>query len=302
MRRPSPRRRLRRLTSRLFTVLCIACVAIALLPLGSILYSTIDRGLPALNVGVLTSSGPPSAICQANAICTQGGIENAIIGTVVLVALAGLVAFPVGIFTGIFLSEYGDNRLGRGMRFFVNVMSGVPSIIVGIVVYTFMVYLAQANIIQPQYIYSTFAGSFALGLIMVPVVARTTDESLRLVPTSTREAAYSLGISRPRAILSVVLPTAGSGVLTGALLATARAAGETAPLLVTAFGNNFGFQGLDHPIAVLPLITFYYGISGVPRYEALAWASAFVLVVAMLALSLGARYGLSRTRAKAASR
>ena len=299
--RPSPRRRLRRFTSYLVTVLCIGCVAIALIPLGSILYSAVANGLPALSVGIFTTSGPPTVICQAGATCSNGGIENAIIGTVVLVALAALVAFPVGILTGVFLSEYGDNRLGRGLRFFVNVMSGVPSIIVGIVVYTFLVYLSQSGLVQPQYIFSAAAGSFALGLIMVPVVARTTDESLRLVPTSTREAAYSLGIARWRTILSVVLPTGGSGVLTGALLATARAAGESAPLLMTAFGNNFGFQGLDHPIAALPLIIYYYGISGVPRYEALAWASAFVLVVAMLGISLAARYALSRSRARAAA-
>jgi phosphate transport system permease protein len=300
--RPSPRRRLRRFTSYAVSVLCLACVGVALVPLGSILYSSFAKGLSALNAGVLENSGPPSAICEAGAICSSGGIENAIVGTILLVALAGAVAFPVGILTGVFLSEYGDNRLGRGVRFFVTVMSGVPSIIVGIVVYTFIVYLSQAGVVQSQYIFSTVAGSFALGLIMVPVVARTTDEALRLVPTSTREAAYSLGISRYRTILSVVLPTGGSGVLTGALLATARAAGESAPLLMTAFGNTFGFQGFDHPVAALPLIIYYYGISGVPRYEALAWASAFLLVVAMLAISLGARYGLARTRARAAAR
>jgi phosphate transport system permease protein len=287
----------RRLVSRLVSVLCILCVLVALIPLGSILYSAIDRGLPALNVGLLTTSGPPSILCQPGAVCSSGGINNAIIGTVILVGLAALVAFPVGLLTGVFLSEFGNNRLGRGVRFLVNVMSGIPSIVVGIVVFSFMVYLADANIIGPEYIFSVIPGALALGLIMVPVVARTTDEALRLVPTATREAALSLGIPRYRTVLRVVLPSGGAGVVTGGLLATARAAGETAPLLMTAFGNTFGFQGLDRPIAALPIIIYYDGISGIPRYETIAWASAFVLIVAMLAISLTARLLLARAQA-----
>jgi phosphate transport system permease protein len=289
----------RRLTSRLVSVLCILCVAVALIPLGSILYSAVDRGLPALNVGLVTTSGPPTVLCTPGAVCSSGGINNAIVGTVILVGLAGLVAFPVGVLTGVFLSEYGNNRTGRSVRFLVNVMSGVPSIVVGIVVFSLMVYLSDANLIESRYIFSVVPGSLALGLIMVPVVARTTDEALRLVPTATREAALSLGIPRYRTILRVVLPTGGAGVLTGALLATARAAGETAPLLMTAFGNSFGFQGLDRPIAALPLIIYYYGISGIPRYETIAWGSAFLLILAMLAISLAARITLARAQARA---
>jgi phosphate transport system permease protein len=292
----------RRLTSRLVSLLGIACVVVALVPLGSILYSAVDRGLPALNVGLLTTSGPPSVICAPGAVCSSGGINNAILGTVLLVGLAALVTFPVGILTGVFLSEYGNNRVGRGVRFLVNVMSGVPSIVVGIVVFSLMVALANAGVIESRYIFSVIPGSLALGLIMVPVVARTTDEALRLVPTATREAALSLGIPRYRTILRVVLPTGGAGVLTGALLATARAAGETAPLLMTAFGNSFGFQGLDRPVAALPLVIYYYGISGIPRYETIAWGSAFLLVVAMLAISLAARITLARARARASGR
>jgi phosphate transport system permease protein len=292
----------RRLTSRLVSLLGIACVVVALVPLGSILYSAVDRGLPALNVGLLTTSGPPSVICAPGAVCSSGGINNAILGTVLLVGLAALVTFPVGILTGVFLSEYGHNRVGRGVRFLVNVMSGVPSIVVGIVVFSLMVALANAGVIESRYIFSVIPGSLALGLIMVPVVARTTDEALRLVPTATREAALSLGIPRYQTILRVVLPTGGAGVLTGALLATARAAGETAPLLMTAFGNSFGFQGLDRPVAALPLVIYYYGISGIPRYETIAWGSAFLLVVAMLAISLAARITLARARARASGR
>jgi phosphate transport system permease protein len=289
----------RRLTSRLISVLCVLCVFVALVPLGSILYTSFDRGVPALNVGLLTTSGPPSVICETGAVCSSGGINNAIVGTVLLVGLAALVTFPVGILTGIFLSEYGNNRTGRGVRFLVNVMSGVPSIVVGIVVFSFMVFLSNANIIESRYIFSVVPGSLALGLIMVPVVARTTDESLRLVPVATREAALSLGIPRYRSILRVVLPSGGAGVVTGALLATARAAGETAPLLMTAFGNNFGFQGLDRPVAALPLVIYYYGISGVPRYETIAWGSALLLILAMLGISLAARLTLARAQARA---
>ncbi|HKV89806.1 MAG TPA: phosphate ABC transporter permease PstA [Thermoplasmata archaeon] len=292
------RRLQRRITSYAVAALCVLCVAFALIPLGSILYAAFDRGLPALNVGLLTTSGPPAVICPAGAACPSGGINNAIIGTALLVGLAALVAFPVGALTGIYLSEYGDNRIGRSVRFFVNVMSGIPSIVVGIVVFSLMVYLAEANVIESRYIFSTAAGSLALGLIMVPVVARTTDESLRLVPTAVREAALALGIRRYRTILRVVFPAAGSGVLTGALLATARAAGETAPLLMTAFGNTFGFQGLNRPVAALPLVIYYYGISGIPRYETIAWGSALLLVLAMLLTSLAARYAFARTRAR----
>ncbi|MCI4325533.1 MAG: phosphate ABC transporter permease PstA [Thermoplasmata archaeon] len=299
--RPSRQGR-RRLTSRLVSLLCVLCVFVALVPLGSILYTSIDRGLPAVNVGLLTTSGPPSVICAPGTVCSSGGINNAILGTVLLVGLAALVTFPVGVLTGVFLSEYGNNRTGRGVRFLVDVMSGVPSIVVGIVVFSLMVALANAGVIESRYIFSVIPGSLALGLIMVPVVARTTDEALRLVPTATREAALSLGIPRYRTILRVVLPTGGAGVLTGALLATARAAGETAPLLMTAFGNSFGFQGLDRPVAALPLVIYYYGISGIPRYETIAWGSAFLLVVAMLAISLAARITLARARAHAAGR
>jgi phosphate transport system permease protein len=292
----------RRLASRLVSLLCVLCVFVALVPLGSILYTSIDRGLPAINTSLLTTSGPPSVICAPGSVCSPGGINNAIIGTVILVGLAALVTFPVGILTGVYLSEFGNNRAGRGVRFLVNVMSGVPSIVVGIVVFSLMVALSNAGILESRYIFSVIPGSLALGLIMVPVVARTTDEALRLVPTATREAALSLGIPRYRTILRVVLPTGGAGVLTGALLATARAAGETAPLLMTAFGNSFGFQGLDRPVAALPLVIYYYGISGIPRYETIAWGSAFLLVVAMLAISLAARITLARARAHAAGR
>jgi phosphate transport system permease protein len=298
----APRRLRRRLTNHLVAALCIVCVAVALVPLGSILYSAIDRGLPALNAGLLTTSGAPSVICPPGTTCFSGGINNAIVGTVILVGLAALVAFPVGILTGVYLAEYGNHRLGRSVRFFVNVMSGIPSIVVGIVVFSLMLYLADANLIESRYIFSVVPGSFALGLIMVPVVARTTDEALRLVPTATREAALSLGIPRYRTILRVVLPTGGAGVVTGALLATARAAGETAPLLITDLGNTFGYQGLDHPVAALPLVIYYYGTSGIPRYETIAWASAFLLIVAMLAISLAARLTLSRAQARARGR
>lgn len=287
----------RRVTNYVVSALCVLCVVAALVPLGSILYSAVDRGLPALDGALLTNSGPPTPTCVPGA-CSSGGINNAILGTVLLVGLAALVAFPVGVLTGVYLTEYGANRVGRSVRFFVDVLSGVPSIVIGIVVFALIAYLANANILEARYLYSAGAGSFALGLVMVPVVARTTDESLRLVPHPVREAALALGIPRHRTILRVVLPAAGSGVLTGALLATARAAGETAPLLMTAFGNTFGFQGLDHPVAALPLVIYYYGISGIPRYETIAWGSAFLLVLAMLALSLAARYALARTRAR----
>jgi phosphate transport system permease protein len=299
--RPSPRRR-RRYADLAVSALCILCVVAALIPLGSILWSTIDRGLPGFDWSLLTTSDQPSVICPPGASCFSGGINNAIVGTIILVGVAALIAFPVGILTGVFLAEYGNHRLGRSTRFFVDVMSGIPSIVVGIVVFTLMVSLSQAGLIGSRYIFSATAGSIALGLLMVPVVARTTDEALRLVPTNVREAALALGIPRYRTILRVVLPSAGSGVLTGALLATARAAGETAPLLMTALGNTFAFQGLNRPIASLPLVIYYYGISGIPRYETIAWASAFVLILAMLVLSLGARLALSRTRARNSTR
>lgn len=282
----------RRWVDRGVSVLAFACVLIALLPLGSLLYTAAVRGASALTPSFFTRVGEPT--CIPGQVCPQGGIANAIEGTFILVVIAALISLPIGILTGIYLSEYGNHRYGRTVRFFVDVMVGIPSIVIGIFVFSLFVLTAGQGWLSPRLERSTIAGAIALAIIMIPIVARTCDEALRLVPITTREAALALGIPRRRTILRIVLPSAGAAVLTGALLAVARAAGETAPLILTTGGNLFGFQGLDQPTAAMPLIIYTYGLSGIPQWVVDAWGAAFVLIVIMLAISVLSRLALAR--------
>ena len=217
-----------------------------------------------------------------------GGMANAIVGTLVLVALAGLVGLPVGIATGIFLAEYGrSGRLGTLVRFTIDVLTGIPSITLGLFAYSLVV--------LPMRSFSALAGGAALAILMLPTVARATEEMLRLVPDSLREAGLALGIPRWKTTIRLILPTALGGILTGALLAIARAAGETAPLLFTAFGNRSWSWDLGRPIAALPLQIFAYAISPYDDWHRQAWAGALVLVGLVLALSVGARLLAARS-------
>lgn len=215
-----------------------------------------------------------------------GGMGNAITGSLILIGLSCLWSVPVGILGGIFLSEFGNNKLGAMVRFAADVLNGIPSIVIGIFAYTMFV--------LPMKSFSAISGAFALGIIMIPTIMRTSEEMLRMVPNNLREASLALGISQFRTITSVVLKTALPGIVTGVLLAIARIAGETAPLLFTAFGNRFWHQGLNQPIAALPLQIFVYAISPFDDWHRQAWAGAFVLIVMVFLISLISRLALRR--------
>lgn len=284
----------RKIVDRLMTVAALACVVLALIPLGSILYTSAVKGYSSINVAFFTQNQPLGCIPSLGP-CQSGGIANAIEGTFILVAIASLIALPVGLLAGIYLSEYGRlSRFGHGVRFVADVMTGIPSIVVGIFVFALFLLLAQDGVVPTTWVLSTFAGSIALAIIMIPIVARTVEEALRLVPTTLREAALALGIPRWRTILRIVLSTGRAGVVTGALLAVARAAGETAPLILVVGGSLFGFGGLDRPTAAMPLTIYIFGLSGISNWTSLAWGTALFLVLIMLGISLTARLALRR--------
>ncbi|UPT72752.1 MAG: phosphate ABC transporter permease PstA [Elusimicrobiota bacterium] len=213
-----------------------------------------------------------------------GGIVNSIIGSAKVVGLAGLIGIPVGVLSGVYLAEYGRGKLAFAVRYAADVMNGVPSIVVGL--------FAYALIVHPMKKFSALSGAVALALIMVPIVLRNTEEFLRLVPGTIREAALALGVPRWKVTMMVIVPTAGRGILTGALLALARVAGETAPLIFTAFGNRFADDGLLNPIATLPHTIFTYAISPYEDWHNQAWAAALILMAFVLAVNVTARLWL----------
>jgi phosphate transport system permease protein len=250
-----------------------AAIGIALLAL--ILGYTLIKGISYLNLGTLTHTAVPAGE-------PGGGLFDEIIGTLILVSLASAMALPVGLLAGLFLSDFAGPRTAAGVRFAADILAGVPSIVVGV--------LAYAIVVRPMHSYSALSGGVALAIIMIPIVARTAEESLRLVPHSMREAALALGITRWRAVVGVILPGALTGVVTGVMLAVARIAGETAPLLFTSFGNYFGFDGIFKPISALPLTIYRYALSAYQDQNQLAWAGAFILVVLVLLISIVVRW------------
>lgn len=269
-------RQVRRKTANgLMWLLCGLASVTAVVPLAMILYYVGRQGIPALNLGFFTNM--PKPVGEPG-----GGMANAIAGSLALIGLASLLGLPLGILGGIYLAEFGDNRFGWWVRFFADVLNGVPSIVIGIFVY--------AVAVRPMHHFSALAGGLALGIMMIPTIMRTTEELVRLVPLSLREAALALGATRWRAVLKVVLGAAKGGVITGVLLAVARIAGETAPLLFTAFGNRFWNMKLNQPISSLPVQIYTYAISPYEDWHAQAWAGATVLVLLVLILSLAARY------------
>jgi phosphate transport system permease protein len=239
-------------------------VLLVLLPLGAIFAYLLYKGIGSLNWAFLTET--PKPVGELG-----GGMANAIAGSVYILLIASAIGVPVGIGAGIFLSEYGRNRLGNFIRFTADVLNGVPSIIIGIVAY--------GLVVLSQHHFSALAGGVALAIMMVPTIARTTEEMLLLVPIQVREAAYGLGVSRWRTTLSITLRTATSGVITGVMLAFARVAGETAPLLFTAFGNQYWNWNWGQPTAALPLQIFSYAISPFDEWHRQAWAGALILIV-----------------------
>ncbi len=257
-------------------VAAFACVVIAVIPLGSILLEATARGLQAFSPSFFTLT------------TLDGGIGNAIQGTLVLLALTSVIALPVGILTGVYLAEFGKNRIGFAVRFFVDVMTQIPSIVIGIFAYSLILELEVAGVFSGR-IFSAWTGVIALSTIMIPVVARTSEEALRLVPISTRESALALGIPRYRTILRVVLPSASSAVITGALLGIARVGGETAPLLLTCLGNDFYFQGLDQPRESLPHTIYKFALGPDTALNQAAWGASLVLVLLILGISIASR-------------
>jgi len=261
--------------NRLMWVGAILASLLAITPLLLVLYYLLLQGLPALNWAFFTQL--PKPVGEPG-----GGMANAILGTLILIGLASLLGLPVGIFGGIYLAEFGNGRFGNAVRFTADVLASVPSIVIGILVYGILV--------VPMKHFSAFAGGVALGVMMIPMVMRTTEELVRLVPLSQREAALALGATRFKTVFTVVMAAARGGVITGVLLAVARIAGETAPLLFTAFGNRYLSADLNQPIASLPVDIFTRAIAPYPDWHAQAWAGALVLVVLILILSITARY------------
>jgi phosphate transport system permease protein len=245
-----------------------------ILPLLLIFGFLVYQGASALNVDFFTRL--PKPVGEAG-----GGMANAIVGSLILVGLASCLGLPLGILGGVYLAESRDRGGPWLIRFVADVLNGVPSIVIGIFAYTLVV--------LPMRRFSALAGGFALAVIMLPIVLRTTEEMLRLVPASLREAGLALGLAEWRVIVRVVLPTARAGILTGVMVAIARIAGETAPLLFTAFGNRFWHQGLDQPIAALPLQIFAYAIAPYDDWHRQAWAGALVLILLVFLVSLAAR-------------
>jgi phosphate transport system permease protein len=264
----------RRLTNTVMTTVSACCaflaVTILLLILGYIAY----RGLTAINFNFLVNTPKP--------VGEGGGIGNAITGTLVLLILACIFGMPIGIAAGVYLAEYGNNWFAHIVRFVTDTLTGVPSIIVGVFVYTI--------IVLPQKHFSTLAGAVALALIMIPIVARTTEEMIRLVPTSLREGALALGAPQWKVTTGVVLPAAASGIATGAMLAIARVSGETAPLLFTAFGSRFFNWYLDQPMASLTVQIYNYAISPYDEWHAQAWAATLVLMTLILTINIIVRF------------
>ena len=269
----------RRIGNLMMIGLCVAALALAVAVLLLVLGYVVGEGAGSLNSSFFTQTPRPVGE-------TGGGMANAIVGTLILVAIAILIGLPVGVGAGVYLAEYGRGRLATVVRFVSDVLTGIPSITIGLFAYGLLV--------VPLRSFSAIAGGFALGVIMLPVVARTTEEAVRLVPDAVREGALALGIPRWKTIVTIVLPTAISGIVTGAILAVARVAGETAPLLFTAFGNQFWISSIRQPIAALSLQIFVYAISPYDDWHRQAWAGSLVLVGLVLLLSLGARMAVRR--------
>lgn len=272
--------RFRKAKSTAVTVVLVICAGLVIAPLFLVIYFLLVQGWSSIDLNFFTQLPKPTGEMG-------GGMANAIVGTIELLAMAAVVGVPLGIFGGIYLAEYGSDRANDWLRFAADVLNGVPSIVWGMVVYLMLV--------VPFKTFSAYAGGVALGLMMVPLVMRTTEEVLILVPQSYREAALALGVARWKVIMVIVVRTALKGIATGVIVALARIAGETAPLLFTALGNNFWNHNLKEPIAALPLQIFAYAISPYDDWHRQAWAGALVLMGLILALNISVRV-MSRDR------
>jgi len=270
----------RKLVSSLFVGFCGLSVLLALMPLAFVLFFVVSQGIRALNFDFFTQM--PKPVGEAG-----GGMANAIVGTLLVTSLGSLMAIPIGILSGVYMSEYAGTRFSSAVRFAADALNGVPSIVIGVFAYGIAV--------LPFKQFSALAGGVALGIMMIPIIARTTEELLLLVPSTMREGALALGSTRAGAVFRVVLPAALPGIITGIVLALARIAGETAPLLFTSFNNRFFTTSLRQPIATLTVQVYTYAISPYEDWHRQAWAGALVLVTIVLCCSLLARVATRRT-------
>jgi len=280
----------RKLFSNSMTVLTGLAIVVIMIPLFAVIYETLSLGGSVLNASLFTQGIPYPCSPRAGVTCQQGGLVVAIQGTFELIALAALISVPIGIGAAIFSVEYGrEHAAARIVGLVSDVLSGVPSIVAGVFVYTLVL------LYEPTIVFSTLSGSFALAVLMVPIVARTCEEALRTVPNSVREAALALGISKWKTTLRIVLVSALPGIVTGVLLAVARAAGEAAPLLI-ALGNGCAhpLQGVNQEGCALPLWIYIGATSPYANWIALAWGAALILLVIILALSVISRLTLDR--------
>ena len=273
----------RKFKSALASAIAFISAVLVITPLGLVFFHLVVNGASSLNWDFFTKLPAPVG-------AVGGGMVNAIVGSLELLALAGAIGIPIGVLGGVYLAEYGSARINSGLRFLADVLNGVPSITWGVVVYGLVVLRFKG--------FSTYAGGLALGLIMIPLILRTTEEVILLVPNGYREAALALGVSRWKTIVHIVMKTASKGIITGILLALARVGGETAPLLFTAFGNRFWNHSLSQPIAALPLQIFTYAISPYDDWHRQAWAGALVLVTGVFCVNVLVRI---LTRGRAAS-
>lgn len=264
----------RKLLSNAVVGLCGASVALALVPLFLVFFYVVKQGFSSLSWDFFTHM--PRPVGEKG-----GGMANAIVGTLTLIGLASLLAIPVGLLSGIYLSEYPKSRLATAVRFTADVLNGIPSIVIGI--------FAYALVVLPVKHFSALAGGVALGFMMIPIITRTTEELLNLVPATLREGALALGATRSRAAFTVVLPAALPGIMTGVLVSLARISGETAPLLFTSFSNPFWSTTLSQPIASLTVQIYTYAISPYEDWHRQAWAGALVLVSVVFLFSVLAR-------------
>jgi len=269
----------RRVADHVMTGAAILTVILVLVPLFAIFAYLVYRGIGSISWAFLTQT--PKPVGESG-----GGMANAIVGSAFILALASLLGVPIGVGAGIYIAEFGRNRFGDAIRFTADVLNGVPSIVIGIVAYALVV-LSQRH-------FSALAGGVALAIMMIPTITRTTEDMLLLVPQALREAAYGLGIPRWRTTLSITLRTATSGVITGIMLAFARVAGETAPLLFTAFGNQFWNLRPNQPTAALPLQIFSYAISPYDEWHKQAWAGALVLIILIVSAVSAVRFAVRR--------
>ncbi len=261
----------RRILNRFMLFLSYGSAAFGVVILFLILSYIIIKGASSINLDFFIKLPKPTGE-------TGGGIANAIVGSFIVVGIASLIAIPVGVMSGIYLAEFGKNKFASLIRYFADVMNGIPSIVTGIVAYVFVV--------VPMHGFSALAGGIALSIMMIPIITRTSEELIKMVPDTIREAGLALGIPQWKVILFIVLRTASTGIVTGIMLAVARVGGETAPLLFTAFNNSFMSFRLDQPISTMTVLIYNYASSPYPDWNAIAWGSAFVLIIIVLVVNI----------------